>query len=105
MITVLVKEPGKIARVERVKNLAAIHDIVSPNDYPEFEVFDEKYRIGIYSNDSGRILGKGKNIVWNQTILYGTVVFVGIDESGAATNISPLKRNIVIDYLNQKSIR
>lgn len=105
MMTVYVKVPGQIGKIKNVKDVEEIYDIVAPNDYPDFRTFDDRFNIGMYINDSGRILGKGKNFFWNQTIIYGTVVFVGLKKDGSPTNLSFVQRVIIKEYCSKKSLR
>ena len=79
MVT-LVKTPTKVAEERDLSGTNEIYDIVSLNDYPDFVTFDEKYKIGMYVNDSGRLMMNGKNFVFNGHIIYGTVVFVGLNK-------------------------
>lgn len=104
MIT-LVKIPGKVAVESDLSGVEAIYNKVAPNDYPEFVTFDEKYRIGMYVSDSGRLSLSGKNFVFNNRIVYGTVVFVGLDKEGSPVSLKKVQRAVIQDYLDHKSLR
>ena len=104
MIT-LVKIPGKVAVESDLSDVEAICNKVAPNDYPEFVTFDEKYKIGMYVSDSGRFSVSGKNFVFNNRIVYGTVVFVGLDKEGSPVSLKKVQKAVIQDYLDHKSLR
>ena len=104
MIT-LVKIPGKIAVKSDLSGSEEIYNKVAPNDYPEFVTFDEKYKIGMYVSDSGRLSVSGKNFVFNNRIVYGTVVFVGLDMDGSPVSLKKVQIALIQDYLDHKSLR
>lgn len=104
MIT-LVKIPGKVAVKSDLSGVEEIYNKVAPNDYPDFVTFDEKYSIGMYVSDSGRLFLSGKNFVFDNRIIYGTVVFVGLDKNGSPVSLNKLQKEIIQDYLDQKSLR
>lgn len=101
---VVIKQPGKEQTPGELTQ-EEIYDLVAPNDYPEFVTFNDIYNIGMYVHDSGKILGHGKNFVHNGSIIYGTVVFVGLDKEGKAIDISGTQYHIVKDYLEIKALR
>ena len=104
MVT-LVKTPTKVAEERDLSGTNEIYDIVSLNDYPDFVTFDEKYKIGMYVNDSGRLMMNGKNFVFNGHIIYGTVVFVGLNKEGSPASLKRVQIEIIKDYLDKKSLR
>lgn len=105
MMITLVKTPGKVAVESDLNGVEAIYNKVAPNDYPEFVTFDEKYKIGMYVSDSGRLSLSGKNFVFNNRIVYGTVVFVGLDKKGFPVSLKKVQRAVIQDYLDHKSLR
>lgn len=104
MIT-LVKTPTKVAEKRDLKDTNEIYNVVSSNDYPDFITFDEKYRIGMYVDDFGRLMMNGKNFVFNGHIIYGTVVFVGLDKEGSPISLKRVQIEIIKYYLDKKSLR
>lgn len=104
MIT-LVKTPGKVAVTSDLSDSEEIYNKVAPNDYPDFVTFDEKYKIGMYISDSGRLSMSGKNFVFNNRIVYGTVVFVGLDKEGSPVSLKKVQIALIQDYLDHKSLR
>lgn len=102
---VIIKKPGKTSNVKEINSTEAIYNIVSPNDYPDFVTFDEENQIGMYIEDSGRVLGRGKNFAFKNHIIYGTVAFVGLTKDGFAKDLSVKQLEIVREYLDKKSLR
>ena len=102
MIKGLLKKPGmKDGLIIDFKNLAEIRKTIKNALY---YVFDSNNQIGIFLSDDGYMGEANKNIIFNQHIIYGAVVFVGISDFGEMKGITKRQRRIVEEYILKHNI-
>ena len=104
MIRALIKRPGSKAVIQEFKNVNEIYKTVSSGSV-EFITFSRKLDIGLYLNDNGYYSSKSPNFMYNGHIVYGTVIFVGLDDDGAAKRITNAQIAFVEKYLDHNLIR
>ena len=102
MIRALVKHPGKYPEIKEFKNVTEIHSAVGRS--VEFRTFNYRNNIGVYINDDGYLSGKSKNFMFSSCIVYGTAIFVGLDDDGAAKKLTTKQLLIIENYLDHNSL-
>ncbi len=100
MIKALVKKPGKVAETRDFLNINEIYKVVANNGFVGFATFNHKNDIGMYYNDDGYLTGKSQNFSFNNNIVYGSVVFIGLDDEGNAKSLTPRQILIIENYLD-----
>lgn len=102
MIRALIKKPGKTAEIKEFKNINEIYLTVGRT--VEFKTFNNRSNIGMYCNDDGYLSGRPKNFTFGGYIIYGTVVFVGLDDEGAIKRLTSKQLIIIENYLDHNTI-
>lgn len=104
MIRALLKKPGTKAVIQEFKNINEIYTSVSSGSI-EFITFSKKLDIGLYVNDNGYYSGKSPNFMFDGHIIYGTVIFVGLDDEGVTKRITNAQIAFIENYLDHNLIR
>ena len=102
MIRALIKYPGKYPEIKEFKNVNEIYSAVGRS--VEFRTFNYRNNIGVYINDDGYLSGKPKNFIFDGSIIYGTAVFVGLNDDGVVKKLTTKQLLIIENYLDHNSL-
>lgn len=103
-MNIMVKKPGKVEENKTVENTDEIFNIVAVNGVPEFVTFHDGLKIGMYLNDGGLLIGLKKNFQFSCHIIYGTVAFVGLSNSGRAMDLNLKQKRYIKQHLKRFSL-
>lgn len=100
----MIKKPKLVEEIVKLKDKNALYNCVCYNSIPEFVLFDEKRKIGMFVTDDGCYSGLPRNFIHENHIIYGNVVFVGLNNEGKAINLTKSQTAFIQAYLNHNSL-
>lgn len=98
MIKAVIKRPKEAATTHEFKNINEIYKLFKSLGYITF-----KNDIGMYFNDGGYYSGYTPNFTINSHIVYGIVVFVGLDDEGKPKKLTYKQQEFVKEFLRNNS--
>lgn len=100
----MIKKPKLVEELVKFEDKNALYNCVCYNSIPEFVLFDEKRKIGMFVTDDGCYSGLPRNFIFDHHIIYGNVVFVGLNKEGKAVNLNKSQTAFLQAYLNHNSL-
>lgn len=97
----IIKHPGKVAEEVNMTKDEAL-EVISGRHC--FVMYSNPYNVGMYISDGGYYAGLKQNFVWESHIIYGSVVFIGMDDRGRECDLTKLQKELVNHFLNRDSL-
>ena len=104
MIKAIVKKPKTAEEIKEFRNINEVYREISINENVAFETFSGKLNIGMYYHDDGYYSGRSPNIKFHGFIVYGNIVFVGLDDEGIVKKLTNKQIAFVKNYLDHNSL-
>lgn len=111
MQKIIVKKPQKVPYIKKIPdnelNIMTFLELVG--DEPSTQVFDDKLKIGLITANTSMEQnpihqGDRPNFSWDESLVYGTALFVGLDPEQNPVGLEPFQEFFVSQFLDKNSL-